>query len=110
MGILFVLNGEVVMNENDLTKSLNLPKRPFLRGIARLVDFGGSLDRELLEEIRGLYAFDDNPTDQSSTEPGFLSEHDGWKADGDAIRAVWKAVGDDMRWAIQRYESELAEK
>lgn len=98
------------MNENDLAKSLHLPKRPFLRGIARLVDFGGSLDRQLLEQILRLNAIDYNSTELSSAEPDFLSESDGWKADGDAIRADWRAVGDDMRRAIQRYESELAEK
>lgn len=81
------------MASNETANSVVLPKRPFLRGIASLFDFGGSLDRDLIEQIRAQYR---NPPPIPSSE--------------DAIRATWNSVGDSMRWAIGEYEKELEEK
>ncbi len=81
------------MARREKAYSIALPKRPFLRGVARLFDFSGSMDHDLIEKIRAQYQ---NPPPIPSSE--------------DAIRATWQAVGDSMRWAIDEYEKELDEK
>ena len=81
------------MATNEKAYPIMLPKRPLLRGIARLFDWGGSLDHDVIERIRAQYR---NPPPIPSLE--------------DAIRATWQADGDSMRWAIGEYEKELDEK
>ena len=81
------------MATSEKASSIVLPKRPLLRGIARLFDFSGELDRELIERIRARYR---NPQPIPSTE--------------ESIRATWESVGESMRWAIGEYERELDEK
>ena len=81
------------MAKNELLDSIVLPERPFLRGIARLFDWSGSLDRELIEQIRERHR---NPRPIPSTE--------------ESIRATWEAVGDSMRWAIAEYEKEIRQQ
>lgn len=78
------------MAANETVTSDILPKRPILHGIARLFDFHGSLDRELIERIRAKYR---NPGPIPSTE--------------DAIRATWHSVGESMRLAIGEYGTKL---
>ncbi len=67
-----------------------LPKRPFMRGIARLFDFSGELDRELIEQMRAHY---------QKRPPSDSRE--------DAQRTAWGAVGDSVRRAIGEYEHEI---
>ena len=81
------------MESNKAAKSFVLPKRPLLRGIARLFDFTGSLELDQIEDIRVKYQ---NPPPVPSAE--------------EAIRSTWLSVGDSMRWAIGEYEKELDEK
>ena len=92
------------MARREVLNGIKLPKYPFWRGVARLFDFSGELDRELIEQIRRANALDLYPTEESSAEPQIQSNRDGWKADSNAIRADWRAVGDDMRWAIGDFE------
>ena len=66
-----------------------MPKHPFWRGIARLFDFSGELDRELIEQIR---ANSRKRAERPSAE--------------EALRKSWQSVGDSMRWAIGEYEKE----
>ena len=54
-----------------IANSFYLPKRPFLRGIASLMDFTGSATREYTEELLA-------------------------RSDADAMRADWEAVGADL--------------
>jgi hypothetical protein len=81
----------MVMSEK--ANSIVLPKRPFLRGIARLFDWGGSLDHDVIGRIRARYR---NPPPISSTE--------------ESIRASWEAVGESMRWAIGEYDKALRQQ
>lgn len=68
-----------------IANSFHLPKRPFLRGIASLVDFTGSRRRELEKQILQRSA-------------------------ADTARVDWEAVGESLRWAIAEYEKELSEE
>ncbi len=68
-----------------IANSFYLPKHPFLRGIASLMDFTGELDRDIVDQLRN-------------------------RSDADALRADWEAVGDYMRWAFKEYDKELREK
>ena len=78
------------MATNESATSIVLPRRPILRGIARLFDWSGQIDHDAIEQIRERYR---NPRPIPSTE--------------EAIRATWEAVGESMRWAINEYEKEL---
>jgi len=75
-----------------IANSFYLPKHPFLRGIASLMDFTGALNRDVIAQIRERH-------DAESTQ-----------SDADAIRSDWEAVGESMRWAIQEYEKEFRER
>lgn len=55
----------------------------FLRGIARIFDVFGTL----------------------SDKPDWMDEEDPWEADRKALESDWKAVGDDMRRAMEEYKS-----
>ncbi len=81
------------MSKSEMADSVLLPMRPLLRTIASLFDFNGSIDHDLIEEIRMRYH---RPPPITPAE--------------DAIRSTWQAVGDSMSWAIREYEKELDEK
>ena len=68
-----------------------LPKRPFLRGIARLMDFSGAFNRDVYKRI--------------------LTQYDAElaKSDAETIRGIWEDVGESMRWAINQHEKEIHE-
>ncbi len=68
-----------------------LPKRPFLRGIARLMDFSGAFNRDAYQQI--------------------LAQYDAElaKSDAEAMREIWEDVGESMRRAINQYEKEIHE-
>lgn len=78
------------MAERETGREVLLPESGFWNGVARLFDFSGSLDREIIESIRARYR---NPAPIPSTE--------------EAIRATWQSVGGSMRWAIGEYEKTL---
>ncbi|MCY3574473.1 MAG: hypothetical protein OXG92_01845 [Chloroflexi bacterium] len=68
-----------------IANSFSLPKRPFLSGVASLVDFSGSYTRYYAKQILD-------------------------RSDADAIRADWEAVGASLWWAIgQHKENEIEE-
>ena len=69
----------MAFDERKIANSFYLPKYPFLRGIASLIDFTGSESREFTEQI--------------------LS-----RSDADAMRADWEAVGANLWRAIDEYE------
>lgn len=58
-------------------------KPSFLEGVARIFDFGGTLN-----------GYNDSPT--------------GEEADAAAIRSDWEAIGQDMRNAVEAFEKEQA--
>lgn len=58
-------------------------KPSFLEGVARIFDFGGTLN-----------GYNDSPT--------------GEEADAAAIRSDWEAIGQDMHNAIESFEKEQA--
>lgn len=66
-------------DERKIANSFYLPKYPFLRGIASLIDFTGSESREFTEHVLK-------------------------RSDADAMRADWEAVGASLWWAINEYE------
>ena len=68
-----------------IANSFDLPEHPFLHGIARLIDFGGLLNRDIFAQVLE-------------------------RSDADSIRADWQATGDSMRWAIGEYDKELREQ
>ena len=72
-----------------IANSFYLPRHPFLRGIASLVDFQGTLNRDTFEQIRA------------------RSDAEAKPSDAEAIRTAWEAVGDSMRSAIQQYKNEI---
>lgn len=72
-------------DSRKIANSFYLPKRPFLHGIARLIDFSGALNRQMFAQILE-------------------------RSDADSMRADWEAVGANLRQAMQAYEKELAEK
>lgn len=67
-----------------IANSFYLPKRPFLSGIASLLDFTGSRRRYYEQQILE-------------------------RSDVDAMRADWEAVGESLRWAIGEYEKQPKE-
>lgn len=82
-----VKEGRVMMayDNRKIANSFYLPKRPFLHGIARLIDFSGALNRQMFAQI--------------------------WeRSDAKSMRADWEAVGASLSQAIKAYETELAEK
>ena len=84
--------GECDMAESEIARESILPKSDFWNGVARLFDFGGSLDRATIESIRARYR---TPQPIPSTE--------------ESIRATWESVGESMRWAIGEYARDLDE-
>ena len=62
-------------DKRKIANSFYLPKHPFLRGIASLMDFTGSATREYTKQILE-------------------------RSDADAMRADWEAVGESLWWAI----------
>ncbi|MCY4466945.1 MAG: hypothetical protein OXE46_15550 [Chloroflexi bacterium] len=62
-----------------IANSFRLPKRPFLSGVAGLVDFSGSQTRYYAKQILD-------------------------RSDADAMRADWEAVGASLWWAIGQHE------
>ena len=67
-------------DKRKIANSFYLPKRPFLSGVAGLLDFTGSrrnrLEKQILE-----------------------------RSAADAMRADWEAVGESLWWAIGKVES-----
>ena len=74
-----------------IANSFYLPKHPFLRGIASLMDFTGALNRDAIEQILE------------------RSKADTMQSDADAIRSDWEAVGENLWWAINEYEKKVKE-
>lgn len=72
-------------DRRKIANSFYLPKRPFLHGIARMLDFSGSFNSRMFDQILE-------------------------RSDADSMRADWEAVGESLRWAIAEYEKELAKK
>ena len=75
-------------DKRKIANSFYLPKYPFLRGVARLMDFTGSINRDTFEQI----------LEQTGREAA--------QSDADAMRSDWEAVGESMLWAINAYEKE----
>ena len=71
-------------DRRKIANSFYLPKHPFLRGIASLMDFTGSATREYTEELLA-------------------------RSDADAMRADWEAVGASLWWAIEQHEKRTKE-
>ena len=69
-------------DRRKIANSFYLPKHPFLRGIASLMDFTGSRRRKLEKQILE-------------------------RSDADAMRADWEAVGASLWRAIGEYEKNL---
>ena len=67
-------------DKRKIANSFYLPKRPFLSGIAGLLDFTGSRRRQLEKQI----------LERSAAE---------------AMRADWEAVAESLWWAIGKYEA-----
>ena len=72
-------------DKRKIANSFYLPRRPFLHGIARMLDFSGARRRELEKQILERSA-------------------------ADAMRADWEAVGESLRWAIAEHENKLNEE
>ncbi len=72
-------------NRIYLGRSYSLPLPTFWTGIARLIDVGGAINRDLIRHLEE-------------------------QSDADALRSDWEAVGESMRWAIHEYEKEIGER
>ncbi len=72
-------------DRRKIANSFYLPKQPFLHGIAGLLDFTGSRQRELEKQILERSA-------------------------ADAVRLDWEAVGESLCLAIAEYERDLKEE
>lgn len=81
-----------------IANSFYLPKHPFLRGIASLMDFAGTLNRDAIEQIL-----------ERSKADAIQSDADAMQSDADAIRSDWEAVGENLWWAINEYEKKVKE-
>ncbi len=69
-------------DRRKIANSFYMPKRPFLRGIAGLMDFTGSDTRDYARQILE-------------------------RSDADAMRADWEAVGARLWWAIREHDKKL---
>ncbi len=72
-------------DKRKIANSFYLPRRPFLHGIARMLDFSGALNRQIFAQVLE-------------------------RSDTHSMRADWDAVGDCMRSAVSEYEKELVAK
>ena len=81
-----------------IANSFYLPKHPFLRGIASLMDFTGALNRDAIEQIL-----------ERSKADATQSDIDAIQSDADAIRSDWEAVGENLWRAINEYEKQVRE-
>lgn len=72
-------------DERKIANAFRLPKRPFLSGVAGLVDFSGSHTRYYAKQILD-------------------------RSDADAMRADWEAVGESLWWAIEQHEKTAKEE
>ncbi len=72
-------------DSRKIANSYYLPKHPFLHGIARMMDFGGLLNRQMFAQILE-------------------------RSDADSMRADWEAVGDSLGRSIKAYDKETAGK
>ncbi len=79
-----------------IANSFYLPKHPFLRGIASLMDFTGALNRDAIEQIL-----------ERSKADATQSDTDVMQSDADAIRSDWEAVGENLWRAINEYEKQI---
>ncbi len=68
-----------------ISRSYSLPIPTFWTGIARLIDVGGAINRDLIRRLEE-------------------------QSDADAIRSDWEAVGESMQWAMRQYGKEMNEK
>ena len=75
----------MAFDKQKIANSFYLPKHPFLRGIASLIDFTGSDSREFTEHILN-------------------------RSDAEAMRADWEAVGASLWRAIDEHEKNIKKK
>lgn len=68
-----------------MADSFHLPRRPFLSGVAGLLDFTGSQTSHYAKQILG-------------------------RSEAEAMRADWEAVGASLWWAIGRHEESAKEE
>ena len=91
------------MPSRESAYAFDLPKRPLLRGVARLLDFSGTLNREYRKRVLEFYTNDANDHEMADEKSGRAA----WQRDAEAIGADWKAVGEGLRWAMGEHEKEL---
>ncbi len=98
------------MQMPDYVREIQLPERPALRGLARLMDFTGSLDMEYIEQIRAHHRAELKRLSEVSAVSNNAVSMRGWRQDAEAIRGDWQVVGDAMRCAMGQLDKELRER
>ena len=84
-----------------------LPKRPMLRGVARLFDFTGSLDREYRQRVLDYYSRKPEPVDDLDPLTDEEALQVAWTQDAEALASDWNAVINDLNWAFRQYKKDL---
>ena len=72
-------------DSRKIANSYYLPKHPFLHGIARMMDFGGLLNRQMFAQILE-------------------------RSDADSMRADWEAVGTPLAGQSKRTTKKLRKR
>ena len=98
------------MKEPDLINEFPVPSQPFLRGIARLFDFTGSLDRPYRDSVTEFFERERRAIEAESAKFAEEVAKPGHLRDAEAIASDWKRVGDGLRWALRDYDSEPREE
>ena len=95
------------MQSREFTYAFDVAKRPLLRGVARLLDFGGGLNRQCRKRVLEFYTKDADEHENGAPLDDDRFWRAAWQRDAEAIASDWKAVGDGLRWAISEHEKEL---
>lgn len=92
------------MQKPDYFSEFPLAERPYLRGVARLFDFTGRLDRSFRESVQASYKRERLAIEAETAKYAEEVSRPGHLRDAEAIAADWKRVGDSLRSALNDFD------
>ena len=96
---------EANLQEPNLIDEFRAPSQPFLRGIARLFDFTGNLDRPYRDSVTAFFERERRAIEAESAKFAEEVAKPGHLRDAEAIASDWKRVGDGLRWALNEHKT-----